>query len=1113
MLRFLKRLLRGLLWCVILTLTTLIFINVLVAKYHEKFFSFFNIDKSTVSIGKINSVFLPFFIDVSDAYINLSVIEGKFNSIKVETNLKKIFNSGFLRIKIEGGDIKINLPKEKRKGGVNLAALDIFTVSNLKINSEYNGYKINGLLKQLNLNRTKFDVDLKTVKIYKDDLVDELDIQVSGRLENNKFAVDILNAKGANLFLSLNTLKKQGEKFSGSFKGGVRGKLLKFINKGLNGELTFKGDFINGTFNAVLYTDNLIFRENYLKGEVYLYKKGDDIHFNSASVSFDKYSFLIDGILNYKTDKIKVVFKDIKGATFSFNCESADVKRVEVKGDYKDKVFFIKSDIKFYEDIVFKSKLLLREEIGVEDILILSNSIEVKGEGVLTTENKFKGQFKGNIKDNPYLFKFLKAFHNLNFDLTAVYEKEFFLKGVVRNNAPITYNNIRLEQVLAEFSFGEKVLNLNYVLKSDKGEVKGKGAAKKDANTFSVTFNGSYSFNLKNLNFSNIDYVTGGFDIKYDGNISGIIDADILYKVGQIKVKSVVNNNILILKKIEIGENKYLNIGFLDLRDKKINIQIKNNKFYNKLINLNDIFLNIKGDISSPEILFTSSAYLKSINKQLSIKSVGNLNSLMVRAKNDEFDLYSDISVKEKNFYITLNANQFKYERFDNITGTLLAKSEDFKQIEILGNISGYLDNQYFQIKEINASLKGVSIVKSSFFLNTPQINNVKVYNINFENESITGDVDLHNSAINLDYLQHQDIKGDLKFDYDFKSKEIIVYGKAFLDADLIIPEYGISLRNVSVNFDFNGQQVYGVLNCNYIDMVLTGSYFAETFKDISQGSGYISFNNVFISAANFSGTIKGKLSYFNNTLYGDIIVLKGEYAFKEFKKKGKPKRLPLKIDINIKTENPIKSFSKFSESDLNANLKLRYDNKLFVAGFMEANNNSSLIIGGEKFNIIQGKLTISEEKPPYLYIFARGTNRFKDILLEISGFLPEYSISIRDISHSGAEFGNLKISGEPKANFIRDIFNGEAFGNIISFTNKFFGINNLGIEGGNHNLGYFSIGRTFTDRLTIKYRIKGGEEDNDIVGEYKIFDWLNFNILSKNSGSSGAGITIFYSF
>jgi len=1053
---------------------------------------------------------LPFFIDISDIYINSNGVEGKIDSITVEANIKKIFNSGFLRIRVEGGNIK--LQKMGSKGGFPLTVLDIFTVSDLKINGEYHGYKINGLLKHLNLNRTRFDVDLKTVKIYKDDLIDELDIQVGGKVLNNKFAVDILNAKGANLSLSLNRLEKQNEKFSGNFKGEIRGKLLKIINNGLNGELLIKGDFINDNINATLYTDNLIFRKSYLKGEVHLSKTGDNVHFTGAGVSYDKYSFLIDGTLNYKTNKIKAIFKEIKGATFAVNDESIDVKKVEVNGNYKDKIFFIKSYIKFYEDIVFKCTLLFKKEVSLENISIISNSLEVKGEGVLAGGNKFKGLFKGDIRDNPYLLSVFKIPHNVNFDVNVGYDEEIFLKGVIKNNGSMTYNNIKIEQAVAEFSFEGDVLNFNYVVKSDKGEIKGKGAAKRGVDIFSGTSNGTYSLNVKNLNISNIDDVSGRFDIKYDGNISGIVDADVLYKREQIEVRSVINNNILTLKRVEIGENKYLNIGFLDLRDKKIKIKMKNKKFYNRLINLYDLSLNIKGSIFNPEIVLKSNTYLKSMDKRASINAAGNLNSLIITAMNEEFDLYSKISVKDKKIYTKIKANRFKYKSLDNVTGALLIKSEDFKEFEILGNLMGYLDNKYFKMKEIKATLKGADIVESSFFLDSPQINNVKVYNINVDNGSITGEVDLHNSAISLDYLQNQSIKGVLKFEYDLKSKDIRVDGNALLNSDITMPEYGLNLRNVSVNFNFSGQQVYAGLNCNYLDMVLVGSYFAVSVKDFSQGTGYIRFNNMFVSAANFLGTVRGNLSYSDNTLYGDIIILKGEYAFKNFKKRNNHKRLPLKIDINIKTDSPIKTLNKFSESYLNANLNLKYDTELSVTGFMEANN-SSLIVGGEKFKITQGKLTLTKQKPPYLYIFARGTNRFRNTLLEISGFLPEYTISIRDISPSGTGFGNLKISGEPGVNLIQGLFNGEAFGNILTFTNKFFGINNLGIESGNQNLGYFSIGRTFTDRLTIKYRIRGGEEGDDIVGEYTIFDWLNFNILSKNNGSSGAGFTIFYSF
>ncbi|UOD35742.1 hypothetical protein DSN97_05365 [Deferribacteraceae bacterium V6Fe1] len=1112
MLKFLKRLIRSLLWFVILSLVILILSNILVAKYHEKVLLFFNIDKSVVSIRKVNSVFLPFFIDISNIYINSNVVAGEISSITVETNLKKIFDSGFLRIKIEGGDININFPKGESKGGLPLNFIDMFTVSDLKVRGGYQDYEVNGLLKYLSLSRSKFDADLKNVKISKVDFIDELDIQINGKIENNMFIISRLNANGENIHLSLNGVKKQNGKLSGGFSGEIRDKFLKLANPKLNGELVVSGDFVNDSIKAVVFTDNVSFDKNYFNGEIQVSKIGENIYFNSEGISYDKYFFIVDGLLNYKTSKVKTIFKEIKGVTYAVKDKSVDVKNVEVNGNYRDKIFFIKSDIKFLEDIVFKCTLLFKKQVSVQDVSLISNSLDVQGEGELTDGNKFNGLFKGNIKDNPYLLDVLKISHNLNFNINVEYDEKFSLKGVIRNNASMEYNNIKINQAVAEFNFDGNILSLNYVIKSDSGEVKGKGIVKRDDNTFFATSKGAYSLNLKNLKFNSIDDVSGRFDIKYDGKISGIVDAAAWYKGRQLEVRSVINNNTLTFKRVEIGENKYLNVGFVDLGNKDIKIQLKGKEFDDEFVHLVDLSLDINGKMDNPKIILSSQIYLKGIDKRIRVNANGDLNGLIFVGGNDELDIYSMVKVKEKIIHTTIKTSQLKYKNLDNITGTLLAKSEDFKEFEISGNFSGYVDNKYFEMREINATLKGADIVESSFLLDTHQINNVKVYNINVNSSSLIGEVDLSDAAILLDYLHHQSVKGDLQFKYDFKSKDISVEGNALLNGDIIVPAYGLNLRDVSVNFNLSGQQVYAGLSCDYLDMVLIGSYFAPSFKDILKGTGYIRYNNVFVNAANFSGTVRGNLNYTNELLYGDIIILKGEYAFKEFKKRSNNKKLPLKIDIDIQTESPIKTLNKFSKSNLNAKLKLRYDNGLSVTGFMEAKD-SSLTIGGEKFNITQGELTLSEQKPPYLYFFARGTNRFRDILLEIKGFLPEYTISIRDISPAGTGFGNLKTSGEPGANLIQGLFNGEAFGNILSFTNKFFGINNLGIEGGYQNLGYFSIGRTFTDRLTIKYRIKGGEKGDDIVGEYTIFDWLNFNILSQNNGSSGAGFSIYYSF
>jgi hypothetical protein len=125
-----------------------------------------------------------------------------------------------------------------------------------------------------------------------------------------------------------------------------------------------------------------------------------------------------------------------------------------------------------------------------------------------------------------------------------------------------------------------------------------------------------------------------------------------------------------------------------------------------------------------------------------------------------------------------------------------------------------------------------------------------------------------------------------------------------------------------------------------------------------------------------------------------------------------------------------------------------------------------------------------------------------------VNGYIPDYRITIYDSKQKGdTYFSSSRNMGS--YNLMSKIINDAIFKDIVKNTNRFFGINTIGIEP-NASGGIFKVGRKFNDRIEVNYTTSIDENRNSKVGlEYTLFDWFKLTIFSKTDGGTGAG-TIF---
>jgi len=1113
MTKILQRTFRVLLWLTIVISFALIVINIVIARYPEKILSFFNIKKEFVEIGKINTVFFPFFIDVSNLSIHSDDMDGYFEEVRADVDLKGIFSS-FLRLKISKGEFSFNKVGGGQKHFEPYFIQQII-LSDIIVNGQYKDYHFTGNVKKGEYDSKRINAHIENVSIKNGHINEEFNVDMQGAVGSNIVNIEKATVRGKNIFILLNDLNLSQGAVNGNFSLYARDDILKLIHGGLSGEIAATGKFENSKLNAEANLSLLRFNDKSFTGKLNFNGDSKKFYFDSDNITFDNFTFFAKGAIEPEKKDISILIDDIKGKTFRFNNQEVFIEKAKLSGDYGTKKFGLNAEIFWNEKIVISSGLIIKDMIFLKDLSIKSKSIDVSGGGQIIDKNRYEFHFTGKVTNNPYLENLTGIQHELNTAININYDGNLKVRGEISTNKGLTYKKFSFDSLDVNFLLNNNKLSFEYSLLRDNNMAQGSGYAERSDSGFSYFTEGSYTLNLNSIYEGRNENIIGHYEIGYNKALEGTIDGTSNFRDRKVYFKSRIKNKKLIFSQLEIDNNKYFDIGTFEFDSKKINLDIDKGQFIDSIINLKNISLNINGSINDPEIFFQADAEEDKLKEAFHIRLNGKKEklNLSARSKNAIFEVAIFPLKSSLEGHGTIN--EFDFKDINKLSGDFKFSSGDFKNIEIKNGVfKGLFGGRNFNIGSFssNFNLLDFSVNNASFHLSTNEIQNLLIHNVDYKDKRIKGMINVDNASVNFQGLKEHSLTGDVKFSMDNESDGLNLYGNLKGKFRLYIPDYGVNLNDIALETNFKGKGISGVFAMNYLDSKINGSFGVPDFRRVSDSFLGIVFDNVFVNAANFTGTVKGYVQYSKNKLSGDVNIIKGDYEFKEFRESGGNKKIPFDIDLTIKSVNPVTTKNKYFDSKLSFNLRLKYNKELTVTGYLESTD-SYLVLGGERFNILQGKLTLSEKKPPFLNIFSKGTGNYKYILLNIKGFLPEYSVEIRDISPGGAGFANLKSKNNATGNLIGDLFSGEAFANILSVTNKFFGINSIGIDNDYQSLGYFSIGRTFTDRLKVVYRLKSGEKGDEIVGYYTLFDWLNFNVISNNNGSNGAGFSIFYSF
>ncbi|MDY6821422.1 MAG: translocation/assembly module TamB domain-containing protein, partial [Deferribacterota bacterium] len=582
----------------------------------------------------------------------------------------------------------------------------------------------------------------------------------------------------------------------------------------------------------------------------------------------------------------------------------------------------------------------------------------------------------------------------------------------------------------------------------------------------------------------------------------------------------IYNKERLILKELNIDNHNFKDLAYYSFSNKNIHVDIESPHIKNNLFEAKNVRILVDGMITDPSF----NIYGELLNVSPG-RGVLNIKGDLRKAKADfnfkDYSLNIDYKRTEPfKFLIGINA-QYK----EKITLSLPLKVKylsDFAfnitarkgsiNIQPLGEIL-LNDIQFFADKK---GIKGFNCnISNEIF------KNMKLIDVDINEKGIKGDIDLNNGILEYNNMFLLKTVGGVGFYYNYKDPVMLsgeVNGRGKVNWEGLYLKLPINKFNIK----FDGLNITFNAVLNELDSYLNISYKTNNYMDYLDSSLDIKGKHIYINKLGFSGMFNLDLSYDSSErkLKGDVFLVKSYYDVGGYVKTTSAGtsniKLPVDINLNVKTINPVKIDNKYANANVNVNLNVIYDKELKVFGKLYTSD-SYITIGQEKLVIFDNYILFRGTLPPYLYLEARGTGNYSYIVLKITGNLPNYNISIIDLNPSNRGLYETKSSYNPQ-NLITDIFAGVLLGDLLNVTENIIGINSIGFEQSNVEGEYINslkIGRRFSDRFEVNYVVNtsSDEEGGEVVGEYSLLDWFKLICYSENRGGSGFGFSFFTDF
>ena len=960
----------------------------------------------------------------------------------------------------------------------------------------------------LNLNKWKFDYSLQRVEFREwNGKKFKKPLQINGfgivRFDNNMNLNGVVNITG---------LADKPIYLTHSYGDGK----LKLIAKDILILLLDKYNGIKGyNYKVIVHGDA---KKMPIRAKGYIDMKNKIFSYIFDSVHIGNLPFNVSGYLDLN--------KYILNATIKNNSINYPIK-VSLTSDliFKEGMFSTKGQIEAKEQ--YKINCRLKESgdnIYLDIFNIQSHSTDIKAYGDIK-ENSFDINISGIINNNRDVLSKINLKHSINLkgnvemrNNLVQYQTDIFFKQNI-----FTFNNIKSS---GEFNVKNRNIKTNTTIQSKYGKVNLK-ANKKLSNPL------YFSLNAEKLNSEIIEKI-GKIKLEEQGFISASINgeySDIIKFKGDVEVEKLFlnkgrllfnfNDDLFTVDSLSLDDEILHKPVSYSFKDKYLKVFVDMDLLQNKYIRARDVYIDVKGPIDSLDIrshFYIDKTSIGTINAQAN----GSLDDLRVYVKSDNLTVDTKYYKKGKEGYMDVF---FSYGGI--IKGEIpfsIGKNID-NEIKVTSNkssISLYEKNKIY-IEDLRFLVKKDGITNLNCFLSNDFFSNVVLSDITIGSKGITGLVNLNKSILKYNDIFNLHTEGEISISYKYSHMPKLkgtVFGVGLLnykDASIKLPIKQFKLVAQDYHIKLNAL-LYELESWLEVD------YSTDDYTNYLDSALSIRGEHIYVNKLGFSGIFDVNVQYNKNKreLAGNVFIAKSHYTFENIiqgsSDTNKSINLPVSLNLNIKTIEPVVVESEFANANVNVNLKVLYQKELKLLGEITTTD-TEVVIGREKFVIYENYIRFRGKIAPYLYLEARGTGEYSYVILKIYGTLPNYKIDIMNLDPNSSTFYETEAGYNPQ-NLFTDVFAGFLLNDLLKVTENVIGINKIGFEQraeGGENVNYLKIGRQFSDRFEVKYIVgtQSQEEESEVmmVGEYILLDWFKFSLYSQNRGGSGVGFTFFNDF
>lgn len=1137
---FLRKIIRSFLILFLAATSMLVILNLLISLYPEKIVSYFLPENYSVSVDEIPSVFLPFYFSVSGLEVKSDKFSLSARSFDMKADYEALMNSGsFLSINIFDGNFNYRSSKSTNYDKVNFNP-NIF--KQIRIFDSIVNYESELLSFSLNTKNLSFDGSSGFIngKLGESSITSDKGEQtftgsMKARLvDKRRLVVDHLNVNGKNFYVNVENGRFSKNENYAQFEGAFDNTILSIFSDIQRGNVSLKGKYDSGKLSARAELRDIQVDNVTVSGILDIY--GDvfkKLLFKSSELKINDTALSCNGSFMTETFDIN--------ADYSFNGQPViyENKNYKIKlGDGHAEIsnHFRKFDGSFnvfsHENYRISYSATMQDNITIiENVSLNSGGTELSGSGDFE-RGRLNLDFSGDVVNNKDLMVHLNFRHHLKVEMSMKAESDSFnLSGTYRNVIPSKIYNIPTEAVAGKINIDGMNLDFTANGKLKKGEVNVAGNISENFQKYnikasSVPFNRILAyFNVKS-GFDNA--ATGSAEIKVKNENPEVTGKFYFLEPQTLPEHNIIfsyNSGVLNVDSLKVENRKFKNPAFLDFNKNYISGKIITKRFkYADYPELKNAKLYLHGSLKEPVVNIDFDIRPVDFLHDISVSAAGHYDNISVTANNDQLEFKGNIFPVEKKM-----KGRFDFKAFNikgvKPSGTLFLKSSDLRKFLIESDqITVDYDKYKTQLSNISMTYHDGQVQDISALISNDYITGVKIINANADMDAVRGSVNFDNSSLSGFYLKDADLSGELNFSYLYSGYPGL-FGDLELKGNLYSDFVKLRLKNVKAQIHFSNLSISGDIASKDLDTSLEGNFEIPEYYRPLEGSAHLKTENLYLEKYGFKGTVNIEGNYVGKEklVNADVIVKKAYFSHEnqnlDSVAQGEKNEFPLKLNINIKTAEPVQLQNEYITGGLNLNLNVEKDDLINVTGRITAVN-SHIRLGTGSFMITSGYVRFMENSPPFLFLDASGEKNFRNLRLNVKGFLPQYEVEVRSMDPSVASDYVNTGSKIGKEQLLSKMLGGLVLKDVMEITQKVIGISEIDVSFNQRSFRggqgeYVSIDKRFSDRLKLSYMIgvSGEESFNSVVGEYTLLDWLNLFVYTTPNGGTGAGFTLLNGF